>query len=360
MQAFHCIFGVGCLVAPLIAQPFLLQASDPHLQSTTTTLKPDVASVSNAHHSDGDGDGVGVTVWEASRELNATMMQEGESQLKYAYLIAGLLMLLSCCGMACVFLMGDRRLRLRKHQKSESQLSSLQERQGIMDKQRIIYLAILSVLALFFLVYVALEAAYCTYMLTFVVKYLGWSKTMGAAVTSALMGAFTGGRALGIILVTVIRPFILLMVDLVVCVIFSVILVVFVDMHVSIFWICSVGLGLGMATVYATGFTWTESYIGVSAKVSALILVASSFGEMIGPAITGPLMEKVSLMSYAYITLSLVVSCLACMIVMELLGRKLKKLMTAKSIESAKEVGVTEDEQQLRNHRDPGKEVTCL
>ena len=325
MQALHCIFGVGSLVAPLVSEPFLLKKADQE-EERTTREPPEWTSQSVAYSAS-------VMLGGSNASLESSTLyagEVGESQVMYAYLISGVLMLLSCCAMTWTYLMGDKSLILRKKPKLKTQQGSPDEKEAI-AKHHIVNIAFLVLLAIFFATYVTMDVVYGTFLMTFAVKQLGWSKTNGAAVTSAFMGVFTVGRGLGIVLVNFIRPSILLTADLILCVIFSVILTGFVNMHVSVLWICSVGLGLGMATVYATGFTWTETYTGVSGKVSALILAASAVGEMSGPAMSGPLMEKVGYMSYVYLTLSLSLLCLVTMIALHFMGFKMRKLTEEES-----------------------------
>ena len=351
MQAFHCLFGVGCLLAPIISEPFLLKKPDD--DQMVTTIKPEWISQSANYSA-----AVDLAERNVSMATSEPFVSEaGESQVMYAYLITGVLMLLTGCALVWTYLIGDKSLRLKKKQKSQAQPVSPDKEKETVVKQRVVYIAFLVLLALFFVLYVAMEMVFGTFLMTFAVKQLGWSKTKGAAVTTAFMGAFTGGRGLGIILVTLIRPSILLTADLILCVIFSVILTGFVNMHVSVLWICSVGLGLGMATVYATGFTWTETYIGVSGKVSAMILVASAVGEMAGPASTGPLMEKVGYISYVYVMLGTSLACLGTIIALQLLGLKLRNLSGGKLREPAIEVEVDAEDHYLTGLRETSQEL---
>lgn len=290
MQSFHCLFSIGCLVAPLVAKPFLM------------AIPEDAAVLPNA----------------TATTVSSAPAPGTGSILMYAYMIVGLLMFLSgfCC--LLIYLVGNRTILLKKAAKAGER-----SKKSMTHFRRVPYAIFLVLLAMMYGTYCAVEAAYSTFLLTFIVKHLGWSKDLTADVLAALMGAFTGGRALGIVIVVVLKPSVIILGDLTLMFLFLLVLSIAVNMHSSVVWISSVGLGFAMASVYGIGFTWTESHVGARAKVSTLILVASSVGEMSGPAMVGPLMDRAGFIWFAYSILALMSICLVSMIGLEIIGKEI-------------------------------------
>ncbi|ELU08562.1 hypothetical protein CAPTEDRAFT_83377, partial [Capitella teleta] len=255
MQGFHCLFSVGCLLAPLIAEPFLMEVPQDDLSNST---------------------------------IQSTVFTPMETQVMYAYLISGVLTLLAGVGFTFIFFLETPRIFMAKSKDNKKEEENAPD--PLESVNRVLYGIFLTFLAVMYTAYCAAEASFGVYLLTFAVKYVNWTKKKSANLTAALMGAFTAGRALGIPLVIVLRPSVIILVDLISMVSMLAILSAFVNVHDAVLWVCSIGFGFAMASFYGTGFTWTERRIGTRPRVSALILVASAIGEMSGPSMVGPIM----------------------------------------------------------------------
>ena len=51
-------------------------------------------------------------------------------------------------------------------------------------------------------------------------------------------------------------------------------------------------LGIGMASIFATGFLWVERRMKVTARIGSAFLVASSSGADVFPLVVGQLVEE--------------------------------------------------------------------
>ena len=180
---------------------------------------------------------------------------------------------------------------------------------------------------LFFLslISIGLERCLGEYLMTFSVKYLQWTKFQGATVTFVFLGSFTLGCALGIFLIEKLHPTVLLLVDFSVCIVFSVILAALITLHDVVLWVCSAGIGLGASSIFATIFTWTERYVGVNARVSSVVVVGNGVADMVSPAITGALMDKVDLVAFVFVVLGFCVSGMVVMLLLVKMSRTTKK-----------------------------------
>ncbi|ELU08565.1 hypothetical protein CAPTEDRAFT_211226 [Capitella teleta] len=288
MQGFYCVLSMGSLVAPLIAEPFLQE-------------KPQNALTSGQ---------IGIS----------TPAEKSETQIVYVYLMTGIYMITAGVGFTCMFLLETPRMLLAKSKDNKKEEENAPD--PLESVNRVFYGIFLTFLAVMYTAYCAAEASFGVYLLTFAVKYLNWNQQQAAMVTAALMGAFTAGRALGIPLVIVLRPSVIILVDLISMVSMLAILSAFVNVHDAVLWVCSIGFGFAMASFYGSGFSWVEHRIGVRTRVNAMILVASAVGELVGPSTVGPIMGTVGYNSFVYLILTFVVVALISFIALEVLSIK--------------------------------------
>ena len=156
----------------------------------------------------------------------------------------------------------------------------------------------------FFVSYCMVEGNYGNFLLAYAVEGLGWSKSMGAAVTAVFWASFTIGRGLGIIFVKIISPQVLLGTDCLLSVLSMLPLLLFAHSHVSVLWISSIALGLTMSTIFATAITWTERYVNLSGGVGTIFLTAGATGEIVGPLILSALYKRYGIKGFVYIMFS--------------------------------------------------------
>jgi fucose permease len=137
----------------------------------------------------------------------------------------------------------------------------------------------------------------------FTVKGLGWPNDHGALVTSAYWGALGVGRLLGIPMALAMSPQSMIILDMVI-VAAGFGLLFFVQFHTIIMWVAACVFGLGMGSIFPSGILWAESYIEITGAASSVFLAASSTGGMVGPALTGYLMDEFTHMCFVYVLFS--------------------------------------------------------
>ena len=153
----------------------------------------------------------------------------------------------------------------------------------------------------FYVLYCILEANYGNFLLAYAVEELGWTKAMGATVTSVFYATYMIGRGLGIIAVKLLSPHVMLGACCSLSVLSLLPLLLFANVYPDVLWISSAAIGLTMSPVFATGITWTERYVKVSSGTGAIFLTAGAAGEMLGPIFLSFLYQSFGIVSFVYI-----------------------------------------------------------
>ncbi|XP_041366652.1 sodium-dependent glucose transporter 1-like [Gigantopelta aegis] len=179
-------------------------------------------------------------------------------------------------------------------------------------------------LCLFYMLYSGAEDTFSTFLLTFTVKGLDWTKTQGSQVTSASWAALSIGRFLGIFThncISTVKLLFLCNTGLILS-----LLALLLSAHFQFFlgiWFFAVTVGLSMSVVFPAAFVWAEEDLfRVTGRVSAAILCSTAAGTMINPIILGNLMQQYTPMWYCYLLSADSVVCTAVFLVVVFLSRK--------------------------------------
>ena len=263
LQALHFLFAFGAFVAPLIVQPFLLTEC-PDSQTNPTSNKS-ARNLTNATQNTTSIDTLPVT---------------------WSYWIGSIPLALSAVGFLVFVFMKSCSVPDSQDQKDAD---SPKSRSGGL-LYRVLILCLFSV---FLLLYVGLEVAYGGYIFTFAVKSKpGMSKEHAAFLTSGFWGSFALFRLAAVPLSRHLSPPRMLMLDLVGCLLASVILVsqftagcATAD-HTKL-WLGTVISGISMASVFPAAISWAEYFMTVSGKTASVLIVSACFGEMVVPLAVG-------------------------------------------------------------------------
>ena len=254
MHSIHFSFALGAFMAPLLAVPFLGNNSRKMLDENVTYIEG----------------------------KNVTLMEDtngNPTKIPILYPIIGFAVILVSIG---YFIAGC----LLKSNASKSNVAHEEKPQKAKYDGKTWTLLIL--ISLFFFFYVGAEVSYGTFILTFAVKCdLKLSKTIGAEITSIFWGSFAFMRFASIFTALYLRPVHMMFLSFGLSLVGAVILVIFANESVLSLQIGSVCLGLGMASIYATGLLWLESYVKITNRIGAAMSVASGIGADVFPVIIG-------------------------------------------------------------------------
>ena len=176
-------------------------------------------------------------------------------------------------------------------------------------------LVIVGLLGIFFFLYVGMEVAFGTFISVFAVQSgLGFSRAQGSDVIAVFWGTFAAMRGLAVVLAIIARPVLVMWSSFLLCLLGSTILSVWAAQSSLVLYIGTTVLGLGMASIFATGFLWAEQTITVTSKVSATLIISSSLVAKLFPVMVGNLVERWPMMLH-YLCL-IITSC--CVIIFSL------------------------------------------
>ena len=153
-------------------------------------------------------------------------------------------------------------------------------------------LALLALLVLFFFLYVGAEVSFGGWVFTYSTELGLADETAAAYLTSAFWGALTLARLLAIPIAIRFRPSAILLGDLVICLLSVAVVLVWPHSPAAL-WVASLGLGLGLASIFPTLMSLAERRMTVTGKVTGWFLIGSSAGGMFLPWLIGQLFEPV-------------------------------------------------------------------
>ena len=120
----------------------------------------------------------------------------------------------------------------------------------------------------FFFFYGGSEVSFGIYLTAFCVKSrLRLTKQIGAGITAMFWGCFAAMRFLAIFAAIYLKPIYLMSLSCLVSCVGGILLAIHGDQSVTILWAGSGMLGLGMASIYATGLLWLESYMKITNRI---------------------------------------------------------------------------------------------
>jgi hypothetical protein len=91
-------------------------------------------------------------------------------------------------------------------------------------------------------------------------------------------------------------------------------------------------LAVGTSATHSVMLAWTDKYIGIRGYLGIFNSVAGSVGDMIWSPVIGYLFEQRGPIFFLYITSCCTALCLLLMIVIQLLGAKVKAASNSESI----------------------------
>ena len=157
---------------------------------------------------------------------------------------------------------------------------------------------------MFNIFYGGIEVGYAGLLMTFAVKYLGWTKSQGTDVTVVLQGSNAVITAIAVVMAKYVKPSHMLAASIAMVTTSMLFLSIFATKFPVCLWFCTAGLGVGYATIMPSSYTWVNSFMTVSGGFSSAYWSGFFTGFMTIPALSGYLFQKVHPMCMPYVTLS--------------------------------------------------------
>ena len=161
---------------------------------------------------------------------------------------------------------------------------------------------LLLLVALCLFAYVGAEIGYGNWIFSFTRAQELGDEQMAAFLNSAFWSALTVGRLLSIPIAMRFSVRTVLLTDLAICLLSLGVLLVWPG-SLAAAWVGTLGLGLGMASVFPTTITLAEQRMTLTGQVTSLFFVGSSLGGMFLPWVVGQAFEPLGPISMLLIVL---------------------------------------------------------
>ncbi|KAH7936452.1 hypothetical protein HPB52_023437 [Rhipicephalus sanguineus] len=266
LQVFHLAFGVGCLVAPLIAEPFLSAG-----HNNTTSL------------------------FNLTDPYDYSASEMDESRIYYAFGIASAFHLVLVVAMVVLYLVDNADVK-----QENATVVCRKESSGDVRFGRIL-LALLS----------ALRCTTSQMLTAFAVKSeLHLTKSAASRVAAVYFFCFAASRLAAALVTLKMSPFQMLLLSHVILVVTAAVFVVWGSVNGAVLWACSALMGIGQAPVYAAVVAWTVAYVNISNKMMSIVIVTAGIGALSPPLLVGQFLDH-SPNLFLYVCFLAVLLCVA-------------------------------------------------
>ena len=162
-------------------------------------------------------------------------------------------------------------------------------------------------LFLFVMCYYGLLMTFGNLLFTFAVEGPGFTKVEATDLNSLFWGTYTFGRLFSILLVLLRVPPLVMIAANVAGSFFSLLPMVVLPRSPQAVWIGTAALGASMTAVFPTALTWLAQQVEITGKATAVMVAGAALGDMVLPAVVEELMAATSARALLYFALADVV-----------------------------------------------------
>ena len=307
MQLLHFAFGVGAVLAPLLAEPFISsELEDPVTNLTcsqvnltagldgfnTSCLSQLFDESCVADRTDGSH---GNQTFIAS---NCTLTHERVASLRfaYAYLLGAFTFVLPLIAFTYHSVRSEFGRCYQRRDSLSDQLPGVHSKDHpLLDKPHLLFkIFFFPGLFLFICLYCGIETSFGNLIFTFAVESLHFTKQNAALLNAVFWGSFMVARFFAIFVAyTKIPSSVIIAVDTVGSTLSLLVMTIFLGNDVVV-WVGTAALGTFMASIYPTTMSWLSEQVEVSGKAVAVITTGATLGDMSLPLTAGALIAQVS------------------------------------------------------------------
>ncbi|XP_054162591.1 sodium-dependent glucose transporter 1A-like [Oppia nitens] len=347
MQALQFFRGLGYILGPIIAEPFLAPEANNIL--TTPTSMTDEAIILSSNNSE-----------KFSFKDKTVENEENKSYIYIPYMINGLMLVFASVLIIFQYLYTLRQRRSTNIAMASSQDNIISKSKSFDDKlSRIESIekyeenshnesneskrhepksykyTIIILCSLFYLFF--FEEVVVTYLASFSANIdLHLTKSAGAFLTSIFNLSNVIGKAVSIVLALKLRHFTMLYMNLTVIVISLIVLAIFSNTSLTMFWFGVCLLGIGLSSIIASLYALMENAITMNSMVCGILNMSGTLGSVFVPLAIANYIQSYPL-SLIFASLLCAVCCVIIMIVINLVivfhKRQLKQSQTNLVIE---------------------------
>ncbi|XP_077549784.1 sodium-dependent glucose transporter 1B-like [Haemaphysalis longicornis] len=283
LQVFHLAFALGCLVAPLIAEPFM--------SSTTSSHNPELIAEATgathaALHSSLFNETHGYPLGFPNDTLEST---QSATRIHYSFVIASAFHFLLFASMVALYWMDRSDFKPDVNERpGDGSLPSKETAEYVRFSR-----TLLALLCIYICVYVALEVTYAQMITSFAVKCaLHFSKSSASRVAAVYFFCFAACRVVASLITVRVTSFQMMVAAHVVLALTAILLVGWGSTHDVVLWVGSALMGISQGPNYAAVVAWTVSYIHMSNKMMSLVIITAGIGSMSPSLLVGQFLDS--------------------------------------------------------------------
>ncbi|KAI1304105.1 Major facilitator superfamily domain-containing protein 4A [Halotydeus destructor] len=290
MQALHFSYGLGGLVAPLLASPFL---------SVPEELSADPAMANSTVSTQSSCDRKTLKIYIPYAMLGI-----------FAFMLAILFLYL--------YLYHGDTAEHPSRMVNEVDILEGTKKDSVWPKRIVVAVA-----AIFLFTMHGLEVGMGSFIASFaVMSDLHLTKQVGAYMTSLYWFMFTFFRLVAILFIERIGAFYNITIELVILVIANIVLVPFGNTVSWCLWLGVAVMGTGVSTIWASLFGLLENHFPVTSGIASFVTVAACFGEAAYPVVMGYAVQFDPQL-FLWVIAMCTVFCIFSFVILEILFRRL-------------------------------------
>lgn len=282
-HALHFSFGIGALIAPQVARPFLPQLHDSRSDMdhvANTTVIPEL--------------------------LNSTQTGQGDQykdRIEIVYgILGGITLLFSLVFL--LFQLKRKGLTNEVEKNISMKTSCIKFLSNIKEEFRFSLIFLFALLMLAFALPVGAERAYGKFLFSFSVESsLKMAPKTATSLESVFWASFTAGRGIATLVSKWTPPHILLACEIVIKIISAFLLAFLADTYPEILWVMSGFLGATISPIFPACIVWVNLHIKMTAWMNAFAFISTAMGAFAFSWIAGYLFEYKGPMYLMYLML---------------------------------------------------------
>ncbi|OQR67400.1 sodium-dependent glucose transporter 1A-like [Tropilaelaps mercedesae] len=284
LQFYHFMFGVGAMLAPFGAEPFLGRRHE--LSSRHLAENAESATVDSVFN---------YTVRSLDFQLDSTDLKDfiSDSRIYIPFALFGALYATAGILMFMSYLVDSSDIRQNEETTSSYRKVSAQ-----------VELIIIIGMCIYVMLGVANEQNYASMISVYVIRSLGFSKSSGAFLVSVFWGAFTLSRIVATGMSIKMDPMTMFYSSHVLVMLATIALTMFPRTE-WVIWSMSALYAFGLSPFFGNVCAWALQYLFLNHSYMAAITIFVCIGAMMPPIIIGPFIEKYPIaLMYSNIALS--------------------------------------------------------
>ena len=303
VHALHFGFGMGAVLAPLLARPFIAERNFEGLNggesfANISTGLYEASSVSFSSSPSFSN--------VSSTPLTTTPLPGLESDIQIPYSISALYSFIFCLLFLGFYLKDYYRRKAFEIQKANSKrqranLSTFSSTKDFLKSfspgsctggNVTFGLMIFTLIFLYYGNVVGGERAYGRFIFSYAIKSdQGFSSSDAAMLNSIFWIGFTSGRGLSSILAYWCPVYILIIVEMTANVISGVALTIWGSSVPAVLWVFTAVLGLFLSPIFPSGLAWSNMYVEMKGLAVTVVYIGASVGAIVYQWVTGYLFE---------------------------------------------------------------------